>query len=55
MDSGGDHRVAMAAAVAALAADAPVTIAGFAAVATSYPTFLSDLSALGGRWERAPR
>jgi 3-phosphoshikimate 1-carboxyvinyltransferase len=53
VDSRGDHRVAMAAAVAGLAASDPVLISGFTAVATSYPTFLADLSALGGRWERA--
>jgi 3-phosphoshikimate 1-carboxyvinyltransferase len=45
--SRGDHRMAMAAAVAALAAgdgDAE----GFGAVATSYPGFLADLRTLGG-------
>lgn len=48
-DSGGDHRMAMAAAVAALAAGAgESTVGGFACVATSYPGFLSDLRALGG-------
>jgi len=51
LDAGGDHRVAMAGAIAALAASQPVTITGFAAVATSYPTFLADLERLGGRWE----
>jgi 3-phosphoshikimate 1-carboxyvinyltransferase len=51
VDSGGDHRIAMAAAVAALAADAPVEIRGFASVGTSYPSFLADLGRLGGRWE----
>jgi len=53
LDAGGDHRVAMAGAVAALGAAEPVTITGFAAVATSYPTFLGDLERLGGRWEAA--
>jgi 3-phosphoshikimate 1-carboxyvinyltransferase len=53
VDSEGDHRIAMAAAVAALSAREPVTITGFQAVATSYPSFLQDLTALGGRWERA--
>jgi 5-enolpyruvylshikimate-3-phosphate synthase len=33
----------MSAAVAALAADGETVIDGFAAVATSYPTFLDDL------------
>ena len=39
----GDHRIAMAMAVAALVADAPVRIAGWEAVATSYPGFEEDL------------
>jgi 3-phosphoshikimate 1-carboxyvinyltransferase len=43
----GDHRLAMAAAVGALAAGAGV-VEGFGAVATSYPGFLRDLRALGG-------
>jgi 3-phosphoshikimate 1-carboxyvinyltransferase len=55
VDSDGDHRIAMAAAVAALVGRAPVTITGVEAVATSYPTFLDDLEALGGHWEPAPR
>ncbi|HUA93976.1 MAG TPA: 3-phosphoshikimate 1-carboxyvinyltransferase [Acidimicrobiales bacterium] len=49
-DSGGDHRMAMAAAVAALAAGEG-EIEGFACVATSYPRFLGDLRALGGSAE----
>lgn len=53
VDSGGDHRIAMAAGIAALAAEEPVLITGFRAVATSYPSFLSDLVSLGGRWESA--
>lgn len=49
-DSLGDHRMAMAAAVAALAAGPGESrIDGFDAVATSYPSFLADLRALGGR------
>ena len=52
IDSGGDHRMAMAAAVAALAARGPTFIEGFACVATSYPGFLRDLSELAGEaWE----
>lgn len=39
VDSGGDHRVAMAAAVAALRSDAPVVIEDCANVATSFPEF----------------
>ncbi len=53
-DSGGDHRMAMAAAVAALAAGpGESSIRGFRCVATSYPTFLEDLRALGAT-ARAP-
>ncbi|MBW3603054.1 MAG: 3-phosphoshikimate 1-carboxyvinyltransferase, partial [Actinobacteria bacterium] len=51
VDSRGDHRIAMSAAVAALIARGPVRVTGFSAVATSYPSFLADLVALGGRWE----
>ena len=43
IDSVGDHRVAMALAVAALAAAGPVRIEGWDAVATSYPAFEEDL------------
>lgn len=53
--SGGDHRMAMAAAVAALAAGAGASeLQGFSVVATSYPGFLDDLRALGGSAD-APR
>jgi 3-phosphoshikimate 1-carboxyvinyltransferase len=38
-ESAGDHRVAMSMAVAALAAATPIRIAGWDAVATSYPSF----------------
>jgi len=48
IDSGGDHRIAMAGAVAALAAGGG-EVRGFDSVATSYPAFLTDLVALGGR------
>lgn len=43
IDSLGDHRIAMASAIGALAADAPVTIRGVEAVDTSFPGFLSAL------------
>lgn len=42
VDSHGDHRVAMALAVAALGAAGPVTINGWDAVSTSYPGFKED-------------
>jgi 3-phosphoshikimate 1-carboxyvinyltransferase len=44
--SRGDHRVAMALAVAGLAASGPTSIDGWEAVATSYPTFGDDLRRL---------
>ena len=43
VDSHGDHRIAMAAAVAGLAADGTTTIDGWDVVATSYPGFEEDL------------
>ncbi len=46
LSAGGDHRVAMALAVAALRAG-PVTVRGFGAVSKSYPEFASDLRAVG--------
>jgi 3-phosphoshikimate 1-carboxyvinyltransferase len=49
-DSEGDHRMAMAAAVAALAAGPGESrIDGFGGVATSYPAFLAHLRHVGGR------
>jgi len=51
VDAHGDHRIAMTAAVAASVGTGPVDITGFRAVGTSYPAFLTDLEALGGRWE----
>ncbi len=47
-DAQGDHRVAMAMAVAAMAADGDSLIDGWESVATSYPTFEAHLTALGG-------
>jgi len=43
VDAHGDHRIAMAAAVAALGGEGPVTIRGAQAVNKSYPTFFDDL------------
>ena len=48
VDAAGDHRIAMASAVAACAADGPVTICGAEAAAKSYPDFWRDFAALGG-------
>ena len=43
VDSHGDHRIAMSAAVASLVADGPVHVNGWSSVATSYPGFEEDL------------
>jgi 3-phosphoshikimate 1-carboxyvinyltransferase len=48
VDSFRDHRIAMAAAVAALACTEPVTILDAEAVAKSYPAFYNDYQQLGG-------
>jgi 3-phosphoshikimate 1-carboxyvinyltransferase len=49
LDSGGDHRMAMAAAVGALAVGSGRSlITGFDAIATSYPGFARDLAGLAG-------
>ena len=44
VDSHGDHRIAMAGAVAALGADGPVRVQGWDATATSYPSFEEDMN-----------
>ncbi|MCK7480260.1 MAG: hypothetical protein M0C28_25595 [Candidatus Moduliflexus flocculans] len=49
VDSRGDHRIAMAAAVAALAGAGPVEIRGAECVSKSYPAFFEDLARLGRR------
>jgi 3-phosphoshikimate 1-carboxyvinyltransferase len=46
--SHGDHRIAMALAVAGLAGSGQVDIEGWEAVATSYPGFADDLASLAG-------
>jgi 3-phosphoshikimate 1-carboxyvinyltransferase len=48
VESHADHRIAMAFAIAALIANAPVTIRGAEAIAVSYPEFLETLSRLRG-------
>jgi 3-phosphoshikimate 1-carboxyvinyltransferase len=47
VDSHGDHRIAMAAAVAALHAAGPVEIGNAGCVAKSYPAFFEDMARLG--------
>ena len=51
VDAAGDHRIAMMAAVAAIACKNSVEIVGAEAVAKSYPTFWQDYAALGGQVE----
>ena len=46
VDAAGDHRLAMAFAVAACGASSPTTIAGAAAVDVSYPGFFEELARL---------
>ena len=48
VDGANDHRIVMAAAVAATVCTAPVTILGGEAVNKSYPGFWEDYKALGG-------
>lgn len=48
VDSANDHRIAMAAAIAALNCNAPITLNGASAVNKSYPHFFNDYASLGG-------
>ncbi len=48
VDGAGDHRIVMAAAIAATRCAGPVTILGAEAVSKSYPSFFEDYVALGG-------
>lgn len=48
VDGANDHRIVMAAAVAATAAAAPVTVTGAEAVQKSYPSFWEEYKRLGG-------
>ena len=52
VDAIGDHRIAMAAAIAATMASGPVTILGAQCVAKSYPAFWQDYRNLGGLYEQ---
>ncbi|MEX1006712.1 MAG: 3-phosphoshikimate 1-carboxyvinyltransferase [Acidimicrobiia bacterium] len=49
LDSYGDHRLAMAAAIAANAADGESVVLGWKAISVSYPEFGDDLATLTGR------
>ena len=48
VDSGGDHRIAMAAAVLAAGIPGGLEVRGFEAAAVSFPDFLATYRALGG-------
>lgn len=50
VDSYGDHRIAMAAAIAATAAFGPITVRDARCVKKSYPRFWEDYQALGGQY-----
>lgn len=52
VDSAGDHRIAMSAAIAATVADGPVTILGAECVAKSYPSFWDEFKKAGGLYEQ---
>ncbi len=52
VDAVGDHRIAMAAAIAATVAQGKVTILGAHCVAKSYPAFWDDYRILGGTYEQ---
>lgn len=52
VDARGDHRIAMAAAIAATEANGPITILGAHCVAKSYPAFWQDYKRLRGNYEQ---
>ena len=52
VNSHNDHRIAMAAAIAATACTAPVTITNADAVKKSYPSFWDEYRKLGGNYEQ---
>lgn len=54
VDSLGDHRILMAAAVAGLVANGPVEVSEPEAYRVSYPTFVDDFRALGADLEVVP-
>lgn len=51
VDAFNDHRIAMAAAIAATVATAPVTVLGAQSTQKSYPEFWNDFRNLGGHYE----
>jgi 3-phosphoshikimate 1-carboxyvinyltransferase len=52
VNSYNDHRIAMAAAIAATVCSNPVTISGAEAVNKSYPSFWNEYRKLGGHYEQ---
>lgn len=52
VNSYNDHRIAMAAAIAATVCSKPVTISGAEAVNKSYPSFWNEYRKLGGHYEQ---
>lgn len=52
IDSHNDHRIAMAAAIAATIAAGPVTILGAECVSKSYPSFWEEYKSAGGQYEQ---
>ena len=52
VDAHNDHRIAMAAAIAATVCSVPVTIIGSEAVNKSYPKFWDEYRRLGGHYEQ---
>lgn len=52
VDSFGDHRIAMSAAIAATVCKEPVTVLGAECVNKSYPGFWDDYRALGGKYDQ---
>ena len=52
VSAAGDHRIAMAAAIAATAAQGDVILTGAEAVNKSYPRFWEDFRILGGKYEQ---
>lgn len=55
VDACGDHRIAMAAAIAATVAAGPVTILGAECTQKSYPTFWAEYRRIGGNCEQQLR
>ena len=51
VSSAGDHRIAMAAAMASTVCREPVTLLGAQAVNKSYPLFWEEFHRLGGKYE----